>query len=129
MPREISLADCSSGRSQANETRVPTVLGYSRETGEMTSWGYASESRSEQASPDVEIVDRFKFCLDETFLQSLQGRDPNNTPASIEEVEKWFLNYLSQLYKHLEFVFSKELLPNRTWANSHVDFLFSIPSV
>src|ERR1700759_678729 len=93
----------------ANENKVPTIVVYSRQNNEVTSWGFASETRMEQNNLDKLYVDLFKVYLDETLLQTLQARDAANTPGSIEEVEKWFVDYLSQLYKHIEFKLSQEL--------------------
>jgi len=99
---------------------VPTIVVYSRQNGEVTSWGFSSESRLEQNNQDRLYVD--------TLLSSLQTRDPKNSPGSMDEVEKWFVDYLSALYKHLEFKLSQELPAHKTWSNSLIEFIFSVPT-
>ena len=111
----------------ANENKVPTIVVYSRQNHQVSSWGFASETRMEQHNLDKLYVDWFKVYLDETLLRSLQARDATNTPRSIEEVEKWFVDYLSQLYKHIEFKLSQEL-QSKTWSQALVEFIFSVPT-
>jgi len=101
------------------------MLAYSRENGELTSWGFACEGLKD---PHTEVIDWFKEFLDEDLLKELQEKDPVNVPASIEDVEKWFVDYLTQLYQHIELRMSLELEIPKTWANSCVEFIFSVPS-
>jgi hypothetical protein len=82
----------------------------------------------EQNNSDRLYVDWFKVFLDESLLQELQAKDHQNCPKSIEEVEKWFEDYLRQLYKHIEFKLNQELPAPKTWANSLIEFIFSVPT-
>lgn len=87
------------GRGQANENKCPTIVVYSRDNGQVTSWGFASENRLEQNNMDKLYIDWFKVYLDDGLLHQLQELDPENTPKSISEVQIWFIDYLSHLYK------------------------------
>ncbi|KAF2672742.1 hypothetical protein BT63DRAFT_436614 [Microthyrium microscopicum] len=116
------------GRGQANENKVPTIIVYSRQDGQVTSWGFNSESRLEQNNADRMYVDWFKVYLDEGLLHSLQARDPQIAPASIDEVERWFRDYLSELYKHIEFKLSQEIPAPKVWSTALIEFIFSVPT-
>jgi hypothetical protein len=112
----------------ANENKCPSIIVYSRQNGDMTSWGFASENRLEQNNPDREYIDWFKVYLDESLLQNLRQRDPHNMPSSIELVEKWFTDYLAQLYQHIEYMLSQELPRETGWSTALVEFIFSVPT-
>jgi hypothetical protein len=69
---------------------VPTVLVYPKNSTTPSSWGFSSETPTEQMSEDKECKEWFKTFLDEERLQQAQ-RDPKNKgvcPASIQEVEQ-----------------------------------------
>lgn len=115
------------GRAQANENKVPTVLVYSKNTNEPSSWGFLSETATEQYSDDKEYVDWFKTFLDPNRLAEKQRDDPEDAPRSMAEVERWYEDYLRKLYQHIEFKLSPEL-SRMSWHNARVGFIFSVPT-
>ncbi|KAI4281717.1 MAG: hypothetical protein L6R35_005580 [Caloplaca aegaea] len=115
------------GRSQANENKVPTILVYPNQQPDPSSWGFLSETASEQNAADKEYKDWFKTYLDPLRLREKQAEDPVHTPCSIEEVERWYEDYHRLLYKHIEFKLSSEL-SGAPWQSAYVQFLFSVPT-
>lgn len=115
------------GRGQANENKVPTVLVYPHHSQIPSSWGFNSETISEQTAEDREYREWFKTYLDIVRLQRAQAEHPQETPASIQEVEKWFEDYLRHLYQHIEFVLSYEL-SGVYWPEAYIEFIFSVPT-
>ena len=69
---------------------VPTVLVYPKNSTSPSSWGFLSETSSEQMSDDKECKEWFKTFLDEDMLLQAR-RDTKNQdvcPKSIQEVER-----------------------------------------
>ncbi|KKY22242.1 putative hsp70 family protein [Diplodia seriata] len=115
------------GRGQANENKVPTVLVYPHNSQVTSSWGFNSETISEQTADDREYREWFKTYLDVFRLQRAQAELPNETPRSIQDVEKWFEDYLRHLYQHVEFALSSELA-GACWPDAYIEFMFSVPT-
>lgn len=115
------------GRSQANENKVPTILVYASHQHQPSSWGFLSESASEQNAADKAYKDWFKTYLDPARLKEKRAEDPVYSPRSIEEVERWYEDYHRLLYKHIEFKLSSEL-SGAPWESAWVDFVFSVPT-
>ncbi|KAL1619656.1 hypothetical protein SLS54_006593 [Diplodia seriata] len=115
------------GRGQANENKVPTVLVYPHNSQVTSSWGFNSETISEQTADDREYREWFKTYLDVFRLQRAQAELPNETPRSIQDVEKWFEDYLRHLYQHVEFALSSELA-GACWPDAYIEFIFSVPT-
>ncbi|KAF4544176.1 HSP70 family protein [Lasiodiplodia theobromae] len=115
------------GRGQANENKVPTVLVYPHNSQIPSSWGFNSETISEQTADDREYREWFKTYLDVFRLQRAQAELPNDTPKSIHEVEKLFEDYMRHLYQHIEFVLSYELA-GAYWPDAYIEFIFSVPT-
>ncbi|KAL8955916.1 MAG: hypothetical protein Q9193_006396 [Seirophora villosa] len=115
------------GRSQANENKVPTILVYPNHQHQPSSWGFLSESASEQSAADKAYKDWFKTYLDPARLKEKRAEDPVYSPRSIEEVERWYEDYHRLLYKHIEFKLSSEL-SGAPWESAWVDFVFSVPT-
>ena len=70
--------------------KVPTVLVYPKNSTTPSSWGFLSETSSEQMSDDKECKEWFKTFLDEDRLLQAR-RDTKNQdvcPKSIQEVER-----------------------------------------
>jgi hypothetical protein len=116
------------GRAQANENKVPTVMVYDKQTRQMTSWGFMSETRAEQNNSNREYCDWFKTFLDPAVLAQAQKKDPENSPKSQADVDKWTADYMRLLYQHVEFKLSSELPANKPWHLAKVEFLFSVPT-
>ncbi|KAF2703082.1 hypothetical protein K504DRAFT_393355 [Pleomassaria siparia CBS 279.74] len=117
------------GRMQANENKVPTVVVY--RTGEsepgISSWGFLSETVAETTSDDKEYKEWFKTCLDPSKLALKQREDPEGAPANIQEVEKWYTDYLSKMYEYLAFKLGSEI-SGADWERAKIEFIFSVPT-
>ena len=115
------------GRSQANENKVPTLLVYPNNNPQPCSWGFLSETSSEQYADDKDFKDWFKTYLDPIRLAEAQKDDPDNTFRSIQEVEKCYEDYLRLLYRHIEFKLESDI-QGATWQNARIEFIFSVPT-
>ena len=115
------------GRSQANENKVPTIVVYPNSQSMPCSWGFLSESSSEQNADDKDYKDWFKTYLDPVRLAQGQRDDPENTPRSVKEVEKSYEDYLRLLYRHIEFKLEPDI-QGATWQNAKIEFIFSVPT-
>ncbi|KAL9046507.1 MAG: hypothetical protein Q9214_000676, partial [Letrouitia sp. 1 TL-2023] len=115
------------GRSQANENKVPTILVYPNGQFRPSSWGFLSETTAEQYAEDKDFKDWFKTFLDPVRLEQKQAEDPIYSPRTIEEVERWYEDYLKLLYKHIEHKLSSELA-GQQWHNAKIEFIFSVPT-
>ncbi|KAL8669022.1 MAG: hypothetical protein Q9168_006377, partial [Polycauliona sp. 1 TL-2023] len=115
------------GRGQANENKVPTILVYPHHQNKPSSWGFLSETISEQNAADKDYKDWFKTFLDPARLSQKQAEDPVYSPCSLEEIERLYEDYHRLLYKHIEFKLSSEL-SNIPWHAANVEFIFSVPT-
>jgi molecular chaperone DnaK (HSP70) len=108
---------------------VPTVVVYDKQTSQVSSWGFMSETRTEQNNnSNREYCDWFKTFLDPAVLKQAQTKDPENSPKSQASVDKWTEDYMRLLYQHVEFKLSGELPANKPWNLAKVEFLFSVPT-
>lgn len=112
------------GRSQANENKVPTIVVYPNHTTGPSSWGFLSETASEQ---NKDYKEWFKTHLDPVRLAQAQEQDPQDAPRSVDEVEKYYTDYLHQLYRHIEIQLASHL-EGATWQNAKIEFIFSVPT-
>ncbi|KAL8705963.1 MAG: hypothetical protein Q9201_000957 [Fulgogasparrea decipioides] len=115
------------GRSQANENKVPTIVVYPNYQQAPSSWGFLSETITEQNAHDKDYKDWFKTFLDPVRLRQKQAEDPVHSPRSMEEVERWYEDYHRLLYKHIEYKLSTEL-SGAPWHCACVDFIVSVPT-
>jgi hypothetical protein len=115
------------GRFQANENKVPTVLVYPTRGRKPSSWGFLSETIAETTAEDKEYKEWFKTSLDPEKLRQKQLEDPGGAPKSIQEVEKWYADYLRRLYEYLSFKLGGELA-GVSWEDARVEFIFSVPT-
>ncbi|KAF2448452.1 actin-like ATPase domain-containing protein [Karstenula rhodostoma CBS 690.94] len=117
------------GRFQANENKVPTVVVYPTIIPNPTpsSWGFLSETVAETTAQDKDYKEWFKTLLSPPHLQKKQQSDPENAPASMGEVEKWYRDYLSKMYEYLAFKLGGEL-SGVSWEAARVEFIFSVPT-
>ncbi|KAL9606461.1 MAG: hypothetical protein Q9179_000377 [Wetmoreana sp. 5 TL-2023] len=91
------------------------------------SWGFLSETITEQNAHDKDYKDWFKTFLDPVRLRQKQAEDPVHSPRSMEEVERWYEDYHRLLYKHIEYKLSTEL-SGAPWHCACVDFIVSVPT-
>jgi hypothetical protein len=125
------------GRYQANENKVPTVLVYPSPTPLPTpaspyypspsSWGFLSETISEQTATDKDYKEWFKTSLDPDKLRLKQIRDPDDAARNMQEVERWYEDYLSRMYEYLALKLGDEL-KYKNWATARLEFHFSVPT-
>lgn len=107
---------------------MPTVLVYERSTGEISSWGFKSETRTEQNAPSKEYVQWFKTCFDQRHYLNLKAKDPGAAPRSHEDVTKWTQDYLRCLYRWVKATLEPQISPPKAWDEVTVDFVFTIPT-
>jgi len=113
------------GRTGASENKVPTTLLYRHGNIQPSCWGF--ECDPDARPDDSDFVEWFKLFLDETQFKKHQSQAPDVPPHSIDEVIKWYEDYLSKLYDHIE----EELkchLHNVSWESATVEFVFSLPT-
>jgi hypothetical protein len=115
------------GRYQANENKVPTVVVYPTGSQEPSSWGFLSETIAETTAEDKEYKEWFKICLDPEKLRVRQREDPDGAPGSLQEVERWYGDYLKKMYEYLSFKLGAEL-SGVGWEEARVEFIFSVPT-
>ncbi|KAL5452382.1 hypothetical protein PMIN05_000119 [Paraphaeosphaeria minitans] len=91
------------GRFQANENKVPTVIVYPTTSSNPTpsSWGFLSETVAETTAQDKDYKEWFKTLLSPPQLLRKQQSDPENVPACMGEVEKWYRDYLGKMFRAL----------------------------
>ena len=85
------------------------------------------EMAAEQNAEDKEYRDWFKTFLDPARLEEKQLEDPDDAPQSMDEVEKWYKDFLTRLYRHIEFKLAPEL-SRTSWHNAKIEFIFSVPT-
>lgn len=115
------------GRFQANENKVPTVVVYPTDSTEPSSWGFLSETAAETTSENKEFKEWFKTCLDADKLRQKQLEDPEGAPANLQEVERWYRDYLRKMYDYLKFKLGGEL-SGIAWKDARIEFIFSVPT-
>ena len=120
------------GRSHAVENKVPTTLVYPKNSPYPSSWGFLSENPTEQFAEDKIYWEWFKTYLDEGRLRLAQERaarkDANiPVPRSMGEVEKWYQDYLTKLYEHIQFRLAASI-GQVSWENARIEFIFSVPT-
>jgi len=101
---------------------------YPRGSETPSSWGFTSETRTEQHGDDRIYCDWFKRLLDPNVLRQAQAKDPQNSPRSQAEVDKWFEDYMRLLYRHVESKIVAELPSSMTWNTTQIEFIFSVPT-
>ncbi|PSN75303.1 hypothetical protein BS50DRAFT_567996 [Corynespora cassiicola Philippines] len=112
---------------QANENKVPTVVVYPSGDPNPSSWGFLSETIAETTSSDKEYKEWFKTCLDPWKLHQKQLEDPEGAPGSLQEVQKWYSDYLRRMYEYLDFKLGSEL-SGTDWRSARIEFIFSVPT-
>jgi len=100
------------GAGKDVEAKVPTVVVYDKNNpmGPPTSWGFGSEVESERGA-DRDIKQWFK-------VDFPKGGEPH----------RWYVDYLRQLYNHLQSEFQPQVLNGKQWQQAKVEFIFSVPA-
>ncbi|KAI4648335.1 hypothetical protein J4E93_004747 [Alternaria ventricosa] len=115
------------GRTQANENKVPTLLVYPQNSEAPSSWGFLAETAQESSGAGHESREWFKIMLDEDLLEQMRSKssEPSKVPH-IKEVEKWYKDYFSYLYRTIEARLRGELASR--WEDANIEFIFSVPT-
>ncbi|KAK4205454.1 hypothetical protein QBC40DRAFT_302740 [Triangularia verruculosa] len=117
MIQEWPLPDQRSG----THNKVPSTLLYDHSHGDPTAWGFRCNNHEK-------TVDWFKRYLDEKYLQAMIKRAKETGEElefeTIEQVRKYFGDYMKCLYKHI----SQNLQKNEDWRDKRVEFVFSLPA-
>ncbi|KAI4920818.1 hypothetical protein J4E85_008933 [Alternaria conjuncta] len=115
------------GRTQANENKVPTLLVYPQNSETPSSWGFLAETAQEGSGAGHESREWFKIMLDEDLLEQMRSNssEPSKVPH-IHEVEKWYTDYFSYLYRTIEARLRGELASR--WEDAKIEFIFSVPT-
>lgn len=103
------------------------MIVYPSGSDEPSSWGFLSETAGETTAEDKEYKEWFKTCLDPDKLRRKQQEDPEGAPANLQEVEKWYRDYLKKMYEYLAFNLGREL-SGVIWEDAIVEFVFSVPT-
>ena len=105
--------------------KVPTQLAYKAADLRPQSWGFACPSPRELGPMVVSKL--FKFLLDKRSLEEMNRGKAENEQQSIENVAKWFTDFLSKLRGHI--VAQLEGPDWRVnWCLTKVEYIFSLPT-
>lgn len=109
-PRALQHWDTVDGRVIQN--KVSTAIAYSKIDGSISSWGFEVDPNQ-----DVEVHERFKL-----FLKA--GHYGHQSPP-LKEVEKWFQDYMSCIYRAVQEHFVRSI---PRWESRKIAFVFSVPT-
>lgn len=73
------------------------------------------------------VKDRFKLYLVEEFFQKTLGGLGDHAPGNFEDVQMWFVDFLTALYKEIKKCISEKLELD-DWRAARVEYLFSVPT-
>lgn len=117
MIQQWPLPDQKSG----THNKVPSTLLYDHKNDVPTAWGFTCNNHEK-------TVEWFKRYLDEKYLKIMIRRAQENGEEpefeTIEQVRKYYRDYMERLYKHL----SRHLQKNEEWRHKKVEFVFSLPA-
>jgi hypothetical protein len=103
------------------------MLTYVRTTGQLSSWGFAAKVATEMRNGGEIFVDWIRPYLDDELLSREQKKHPADSPKSLEQVERWTEDYLTQLLRHVEHKIGSELNDSTLWPSTNIEFVFSVP--
>jgi len=107
------------GRTHEINNKVPSALVYQgRSPNDVKEWGFRC-LRSERKK------EWFKQWLDPERIERFRERALDNNPPTLEEVRKYYRDYLACLYKHVSTEIRKFI---GRWDGKRVQFIFSLPS-
>ncbi|VBB79460.1 Putative protein of unknown function [Podospora comata] len=117
MIQQWPLPDQKSG----THNKVPSTLLYDHKHDVPTAWGFTCNNHEK-------TVEWFKRYLDEKYLKIMiqRARENGDEPEfeTIEQVRKYYRDYMERLYKHI----SRTLQKNEEWRHKKVEFVFSLPA-
>ncbi|KAF4632159.1 hypothetical protein G7Y89_g5966 [Cudoniella acicularis] len=116
-----------SGRSEERVivNKVPTRLTYKARDQRVRSWGFLCPERGKLGEGEA-VSAFFKFFLDKTQLDELNKGKPEEDQEDMENVRKWFTDFLSKLREHIIDQLSS------TWevdlGTAKIEYIFSLPT-
>lgn len=119
------------GRIQEN--KVPTILVYDKNNvaGGPTSWGFKSDSETEQG-PNRATAQWFKKSFAPKHPTNGTGVDTYEDELfedCLPPTDTLYRDFLSKLHRHISSEFPETHFSNgATWATAHVEFVFSVPA-
>ena len=106
--------------------KVPTALYYSAGNRRPKKWGFDCPAPG-GTEPGMRVKDRFKLYLVEEFFQKTVGVLGDHAPENYEDVQMWFEDFLTALYKEIKKFIAKKLQLD-DWRATKVEYLFSVPT-
>jgi hypothetical protein len=107
--------------------KVPTLITYNK-AGDFRAgpWGFACPSKK-QLLPGMTVKGLFKFFLDPMCLEEFNNGKPEDDQESVENVKKWFIDFLTKLHDHIVFHL-KGPMWGVEWGLTKVEYHFSLPT-
>lgn len=109
---------------EISEYKVPTRVSY-RAGREGFSWGFQCPLLGE-VGHEMSVKEHFKLYLDPEYLERTFRDDPDLAPGTIKDVQNWFRDFFTELYRHIECHF-RDLFPGE-WEMGKVEYIFSVPT-
>jgi hypothetical protein len=113
------------GQSGWTTNKVPTLVGYKAADFNVRSWGFGCLSRN--LGPNTTVCSLFKFLLDKKNLEKLNEGRPKGEEERIENVRKWFTDFLIELDSHIV-----DYLADRPWCvdwkSAKIQYIFGLPT-
>ncbi len=106
--------------------KVPTAVCYRAGNRDIKSWGFECPSPGEM-DDEMRVLDRFKLYLDKDFLEDTLTDEPQNRVDSHGDVQMWFEDFLTALYKHIATHICAKWGVN-SWESQTVYYIFSVPT-
>jgi hypothetical protein len=89
-------------------------------------WGFECPPSS-NLRRDLVVKEHFKLLLEPEVWNGVFGAEPEEAPGDIIDVQRWFQDFLTALYKHIVSYFKTFFTPEK-WAKGRVQYVFSIPT-
>ena len=106
--------------------KVPTTLYYSAGNRRPKKWGFDCPTTG-GPEPGMRVKDCFKLSLVEESFQKTVGAIGDYAPENYEDVQMWFEDFLTALYKEIKKFIAKKLQLD-DWRATRVEYLFSVPT-
>jgi hypothetical protein len=102
--------------------KVPTRVAYMTDHKGPTAWGFIRPKRRET------VEKYFKLSLDPSLLLSAEQTDPDDEDFNIEDVRKWFTDFLGALRDWINQTLEKEYGVSLASESTTVEYVFSVPT-
>ena len=106
--------------------KVPTLITYKAGDLRAGPWGFACPS-PRQLPPGMIVKSLFKFLLDPRYLEEVNEGKSDDDQESIENVKKWFTDFLAKLHDHIV-SHLEDSVWNVDWGFTKVEYHFSLPT-